>query len=55
MVSASLPPPPRPPPPPHYNVGLNLKICQNFVGTNFFLNFVGNKPLWGGGKVLWGD
>ena len=27
---------------PHYNKGrgLNLKICQNFVGTNFFLKFV---------------
>ena len=26
---------------PHYNRGLNLKICQNFVGTNFFLTYVG--------------
>ena len=26
--------------------GLNLKICQNFVGKNFFSNFWGDKPLW---------
>ena len=25
--------------------GLDLKICQNFVGTKFFQKFVGNKPL----------
>ena len=28
--------------------GLNLKICQNFVGTKFFLTFVeGVKIIWG--------
>ena len=27
--------------------GFDLKICQNFVGTKFFLTFVGDKPLWG--------
>ena len=27
--------------------GLNSKICQNVVRTNFFLRFVGGKPLWG--------
>ena len=26
---------------PHYNGGLNLKICQNFVEIIFFLTFVG--------------
>ena len=25
------------PPLPHYNGGLNLKICQNFVGQSFFI------------------
>ena len=28
-------------PPLHYNGGLNLKICQNFVGKKSFLTFVG--------------
>ena len=28
--------------------GLNLKICQNFVGTKIFLTFVeGVKIIWG--------
>ena len=27
--------------PPIIMGGLNLKICQNFVGTKFFLKFVG--------------
>ena len=27
--------------------GLNLKICQDFVGTKCFLKFVGDRPLWG--------
>ena len=50
-----------PPPCPHPTMGnpvmggLNLKICQNFVGTKFFHMFVG----WGGGggghKSLWGE
>ena len=31
--------------------GLNLKISQNFVRTEFFLTFVGDKPLWGGGNI----
>ena len=31
--------------------GLNLKISQNFVRTEFFLTFVGDKPLWEGGLV----
>ena len=35
--------------------GLNLKICQNFVGTKFFLTFVGDKPLWGELKLYWGS
>ena len=30
-----------PPSPLHYNGELNLKICQNFVGTKSFLTFVG--------------
>ena len=29
-----------PPSTTHYNGGLDLKICQNFVGTKFFLRFV---------------
>ena len=33
--------------PPIIMGGLNLKICQNFVGTKFFLHLWGNKPLWG--------
>ena len=28
--------------------GLNLKICQNFVGTKFFLKFVGGDNYMGG-------
>ena len=27
--------------------GLNLKICQNFVGQKFFLDLWVDKPLWG--------
>ena len=26
--------------------GVNLKICQNFVGQNFFLDLRMDKPLW---------
>ena len=40
--------------PPYYNGGLNLKICQNFVGTNFFLTIVEDKPLWGELKLYGG-
>ena len=46
MVSAPLPC--------HYNGGLNLKICQNFVGTNFFLGLCRDKPLWGELKLYRG-
>ena len=28
--------------------GLNLKVCQNFVGTKFFLRFVEGINLYGG-------
>ena len=52
MVSA-----PTLPRPPHYNGeggGLNLKICQNFVGTKFCLTFVGNKPHLGELKLYGG-
>ena len=47
MVSAHLPC--------HYNGGLNLKICRNFVGTNFFLGLCRNKPLWGELKLYGGE
>ena len=30
--------------------GLDLKICQNFVGTKFFLTFVGDTRI-GGVKI----
>ena len=30
------------------------KVCQNFVGTKFFLTFVGDKPLWGELKLYGG-
>ena len=40
-----------PPPTAYYNVGLNLKICQNFV---FFLNLWGDKPLLGKLKLYGG-
>ena len=47
MVSAPLPSPPTsltiPPPPPILMGGRNLKICQKFVGQNYFLH------LWGWG------
>ena len=33
---------------------LNLKISQNFVGTNFFLHLWGDELLWGELK-LYGD
>ena len=33
---------------------LDLKICQNFVGTKFFLAFVGGINLYGGAKIIWG-
>ena len=39
----------------YYNGGLNLKICQNFVGTNFFLTIVEDKPLWGELKLYGGE
>ena len=41
--------------PPYYNGGLNLKICQNFVGTNFFLTIVEDKPRWGELKLYGGE
>ena len=45
---------PPPPPTPQLKWG-DLKICQNFVGTNFFLKFVGgDKPLWGELKLYGG-
>ena len=40
-------------PRPHYN-GINLKICQKFGGTNFFLKFEEDKPLWGELKLYEG-
>ena len=36
------------PPPPIIMGGLKLKICQNFVGTNFFLTFAGEYSSMGG-------
>ena len=34
--------------------GLNLKICQNFVGQNFFLYFLGINLDGGRGvKIIW--
>ena len=33
----------------------NLKICQNFVGAEFFLTFVGDKPQWRDLKLFWGE
>ena len=42
-------------PPPHIIMGgLNLKICQNFVGTKYFPTFVRGKPLWGELKLSGG-
>ena len=32
---------------------LDLKICQNFVGTKLFLAFVGGINLYGGAKIIW--
>ena len=26
--------------------GIDLKTCQNFVGAEFFLTYVGDKPRW---------
>ena len=40
-------PSPFPPPSPIIMEAFDLKICQNFVGTKFFLTFVGGKPIWG--------
>ena len=34
--------------------GLNLKIWQNFVGTKFFLTFVGGLTSMGGVKIYGG-
>ena len=51
------PAPLSPPPPPPLQIimgGLNLKICQNFLGQDFFLNLRGNKPLWGELKLYGG-
>ena len=33
--------------PPIIMAGLNLKICQNFVGIKLLLTFVGDRTLWG--------
>ena len=41
--------------PPHLIIimgGLNLKICQNFVGTKFLLRFVGWINPYGEVKIL---
>ena len=35
--------------PPIIMAGLNLKICQNFVGIKLLLTFVGDRTLWGEG------
>ena len=35
--------------------GLNLKNCQNFMGTKFFLMFVGGYSSMGGVKITWGE
>ena len=44
------------PPPPRIIIGeLNLKICQNFVGTKIFIRFMGDKPLWGELKLYGGS
>ena len=40
--------------PPIIMAGLNLKICQNFVGTKFFLTFGGDKLEWGELKLYGG-
>ena len=38
----------------NFNGGLNLKICQNFVGQKLFLNLWEDKPLWGELKLYEG-
>ena len=40
-------------PPPIIMGGLNLKVCQNFVGTKFFLRFVGGINLYGGRNMCY--
>ena len=46
------PPPPTYPPPPIIMGELNMKICQNFVGTKCFLTFVGGQTYIGGGVIF---
>ena len=49
--------------PPIIMAGLNLKICQNFVGIKLLLTFVGDRTLWGEGggeeelshMIIWGE